>query len=212
MAIRVSQKQARKILEKTKQLEPPPVEVPKNTPVVKGRYVIDIPDWTPTSLNKLLGRNRFVIGKIKKKDYFTVYTALLTNAIPHAKTKRRVSITITFKKLVGDTDNYNKSLRDALVKHRILVDDSTKWAEFAETVVLKGDKNWTTIVIEDTTDDVIISRLQKLHDELKSIASGLGTLYTRNKASRCVGIADDIRSLIVDLTSPADDTDLPPEY
>ncbi len=46
-----------------------------------------------------------------------------------------------------DPDNVNKSLRDALVRCGLLVDDSAEWAECTEPEIEKGKKA-TVITLE----------------------------------------------------------------
>ena len=98
---------------------------------------IQIPNWHPTPLNKLLGDWR-VSSKRKKADRNLI--ACYTHHLPKAGQKRRVTLTIILGKGQRgcDPDAYWKSLLDALVHAGQLNDDSPKWCELAPVQFERG--------------------------------------------------------------------------
>jgi Holliday junction resolvase RusA-like endonuclease len=123
-----------------------------HTPTVtgKGRYELFIPGWRPVSVNRLIGFHFGKIKKLKDKDKVALAASFLVSGIPRAKGRRRVGMTLFFpgKSKRGDSDNYNKSARDAMVACGMIVDDSDKWAVFTEPVLAEGKKA-TLISLED---------------------------------------------------------------
>lgn len=86
--------------------------------------------WHPTPLNELIG-NRFKATRLKRADRETVALMARRDGIPKATGKRRVGITILLGKYQRekDPDAYWKSLLDAMVHAKLLVDDREKWCE-----------------------------------------------------------------------------------
>lgn len=97
-----------------------------DTAITRG--AVFIPDWRPTPLNKLRG-HWSVIHKAKKADKEII--AAMCRSVPKATKKRKISLYIDLDKHQKrfDVDAPWKSLLDALVACKALVDDSTKWAE-----------------------------------------------------------------------------------
>lgn len=93
-------------------------------------FRISIQDWHPATLNELL-KNRWEAAKLKKRD--KGYIVAHSLKVPKATCKRQVILTIFLghKQRGADPDAYWKSLCDALVHARLLVDDSAKWCELS---------------------------------------------------------------------------------
>lgn len=112
---------------------------------------ICIPGWRPVPDNELVGANRYAAARRKKQDAAMVATyAILSNA-PHAIGRRRVQLEITLKGRQQETDPmaYQKSLLDALVKCRLLIDDTTEFVEWIPPTYDRIGEARTTIVLED---------------------------------------------------------------
>lgn len=112
-------------------------------------HEIIIPDWHPTSVNKLINSHWAVAHKLKKRDKVEVRYA--SNHIPKAIGKRRVQVIIELGKgqRALDPDNYQKSLGDALVFAKMLVNDSRQWVEWMPIEFTRG-KRKTTIRLYET--------------------------------------------------------------
>ena len=117
------------------------------------RHVLNIPNWNPAQLNKLM-RNHWIAMRLKKIDREMIHAYALAERIPVAKGKRVVHMLITLKKKRGrrpDADAFLKSTLDALVHARLLIDDSDRWCYWtAPKITMSDDKSWgTTIALED---------------------------------------------------------------
>lgn len=116
--------------------------------------VVEIPKWHPARLNAIVGHwgKR---SRLKKADRELVWA--YTRNIAPAAGKRRVSLIIVLagRQKVCDPDAYWKSLLDALVQARMLVDDSPEWVELGpvefmwarDTTYSQG----TIILLDDIT-------------------------------------------------------------
>lgn len=109
---------------------------------------ITIPNFHPAKLNELLGGHWSKGHKRKKADRNLIAT--YTRHLKPATTKRRVHLTIVCpdERYGGDPDSYFKSLNDALVHSKQLVNDSKKWCELAPVQYRIGSKE-TIITLED---------------------------------------------------------------
>jgi Holliday junction resolvase RusA-like endonuclease len=95
-------------------------------------HAIWIPGWHPTPKNKLrAGVNPFVANRLKHADQQTIDMAVLASGAQPASLKRRVDLHLSFPKgqRSCDKDSYWKSCLDALVKSKMLVNDSARWCE-----------------------------------------------------------------------------------
>lgn len=103
-------------------------------------YTVRIPNWMPTSLNKLLGNWRRR-ARLKKADQQMVAVYCHQAGVPKASGKRRVNVTIlqpaSTPGRMPDPDNLLKSLLDALVQAGMLVDDSSKWLTQGKVEILR---------------------------------------------------------------------------
>lgn len=116
-------------------------------------YKLVIPDWRPTSLNKLLYTRVRTRIKLKKTDHDFIGCYAFKQGIPKAQGKRRVSLEfiLSGRQKVGDDDNYWKSTLDGLVHAGLLVDDYRDWCERGTVTWARGERTSTTIVLEDVT-------------------------------------------------------------
>lgn len=109
-----------------------------------------IKDWRPVSVNKMLASHWTKRRKVKRFDADLVKLHALTQCVPIATNKRRVSV-IVRGPWAMDFDNVSKSLMDALVTAGLLVDDGPDWLEVGsfESRKTRGE-GWTTeITLED---------------------------------------------------------------
>lgn len=118
-----------------------------------SQYVLTIPHWMPTSDNKLNGTNRFLAAKLKRDDATIVWGYMMEDRIPTALGKRKVEVLLMCKPRgrKPDPTNCAKSLLDAMVKCRLLIDDSQDWCEYITPKVERGTEQvWgTRITITD---------------------------------------------------------------
>ena len=104
-----------------------------------------IPHWHPTPLNRLFGSHWATASRMKKADAAII--AIYCRAIPKATGKRRLSVEIVLKPKQRrcDPDAYHKSLCDALVKAKCLVNDSSHYVELSPVQYERGtDREWGT--------------------------------------------------------------------
>jgi Holliday junction resolvase RusA-like endonuclease len=116
-----------------------------------GVYVIDIPDWHPTPLNKLLGHHQKA-GRLKRHDREMVWAYVKQARVPaDSSMKRSVELTIILgpKQRACDPDAYFKSLCDALVHAMALWDDSREYCELLPVRFDRGSRKATRIVLRD---------------------------------------------------------------
>lgn len=109
-------------------------------------------DWLPTKLNDLLQAHWRRRLNLKRFDADIVKCAAISKGITPATTKRRVSCVFCSRHKSGrlpDPDAFFKSLHDAMVSARLLVDDSDKWLEIGTPRVIRGRRDVTVITLED---------------------------------------------------------------
>jgi hypothetical protein len=116
-----------------------------------GPWCVEIPDFHPTTLNEMIGRNKYVIHRRKKKDQGVIAAAFLIARVPRATAKRRVMLTITLgpRQRGSDPDAFWKATLDSLVSIGALVDDSKEWVELPPVRYERGERRSTRITLED---------------------------------------------------------------
>jgi Holliday junction resolvase RusA-like endonuclease len=125
-----------------------PAFVTHYTEVGFGRVRVTIRGTTTARLNQLLS-NRWAAARLKKADRGLI--ALASRGAPPATGKRRVRLTVVLgpRQRAGDPDCYQKSLGDALVHAKMLVDDNRQGVEWAPVAFERGDAPGMVIVLED---------------------------------------------------------------
>jgi hypothetical protein len=115
-----------------------------------SRYVLTINRWQPATINQLLRRVRTRI-RLKKVDRNMVIGYCLKNRIPVATGPREVNLTIVLgpRQRGCDPDAYNKSLGDALVKAKMLIDDSRRYVRWQPAQYVRGLERGTMIELID---------------------------------------------------------------
>jgi hypothetical protein len=129
-----------------------PIPRPAPTPAQPGVHHFDVPRWRPVTLNELFAAgNPMAVARKKRADREIVATYAALAGIPQATRKRRVSLAITLAGRMKqcDPDAFHKSLNDALVACRMLVDDSPQWCEIGPVVQVGGEEKSTRITLED---------------------------------------------------------------
>ena len=111
--------------------------------------LIEIPNWRPMPLNKLMNCHWRKRQRLKKDDRDMVMS--YCHRKPKATCKRRVTLTIHLGKgqRKCDPDAYWKTTLDALVHAEMLVNDTSRWVELIPVVQTRGDWVGTTIELED---------------------------------------------------------------
>jgi hypothetical protein len=121
-------------------------------------HILTIPHWIPVSTNKLLKAHWAARNKLKKKDANIIWGRALEDRIPTALQRRKVEIHFILKPQRGrpiDPDNCLKSLLDALVKCRMIIDDSQKWCWWVGPTIERGTKDfWGTRLILTDLEDI----------------------------------------------------------
>lgn len=112
---------------------------------------LEIPHWHPTRLNDLVNCHWSKRAKLKKSDREWVGAYALLKRIPPAKGKRRISLVLTLDpgQRAGDPDAFWKSLLDALVHCKLLVDDNRQGVELGTVKFKRGQAQETEITLED---------------------------------------------------------------
>jgi len=112
-------------------------------------WVIEIPNWTPVTLNSLINCHWATRGKRKKidRDMIAFYGA----SIPKAERPRRIKLTITLgpKQKGADPDAFWKGLLDSLVHVGLLVNDSKEWVVLDPVQFERGKERATRIELFD---------------------------------------------------------------
>lgn len=119
------------------------------TSTAPGSWTVKVPGWRPMAVNEMLGPNKFVRSRGKKKDRDVV--ALAFKDVPKATGKRRVSLLVTLgpRQRGHDIDAYWKSLLDAIKHAGIIKDDRKEWCEIMPVRFDRGPATATTITVED---------------------------------------------------------------
>lgn len=119
-------------------------------PGVLGCWEITIPHWRPAALNELM-RGRWQAARLKARDRDVVAYWTWGRAIPRVTGKRRVSLRIMIPKRQRrwDIDAFQKSLLDALVHARVIIDDHPDDCEWGGVEYTRGDRLQTTIIVEE---------------------------------------------------------------
>lgn len=110
------------------------------TPTV--RHTLWIPRWHPTPLNRLLG-NYHKAGQLKRADRDMVAAYARLARIPKAPGKRRVQLEIVLGRgqRKHDPDAFWKSLLDAMVHAKVLINDTDRWV-VCDPVIYSRDWEW----------------------------------------------------------------------
>lgn len=125
---------------KPRKAPPPPLPPP-------GRWEVWAVGWIPVSVNTLVGRMGQGTGR-KKKD--REYLSLFTGGIRPADRPRRLHVIYSYPKGRQGIDLSNgfKSIEDALVKLKVLRDDTRKWLTHVSATSVEGPLG-TRIVVTD---------------------------------------------------------------
>lgn len=125
--------------------------LPDVPPGDAGPWEVTVDGWIPTTLNEMIGRNKYVIHRRKKKDRGVIAAAFLLARVPRATGKRRVTMTIALgpRQRGSDPDAYFKGLLDSLTYVGALVDDSPRWVELAPVAYRRSERKATEIRLED---------------------------------------------------------------
>lgn len=111
---------------------------------------IIIPNWHPTSVNKLMG-HWGAAGRKKTADMQMMATYAHNAKIPKATGKRRLEIEMHIKGAgrTPDPDNFFKSVCDGLKRSGYLIDDGEKWVEITPARFFRGKIKATTLILTD---------------------------------------------------------------
>lgn len=112
-------------------------------------HTITIPNWLPTRINELLNVHWSKAHRRKQQD-FHILSGYVTNT-PKASSRRRMTMTIVLGKgmRTGDNDAYFKSILDALVKLKLLINDSPNWLDLQPVKFQRAERSATIIELED---------------------------------------------------------------
>jgi hypothetical protein len=104
----------------------------------------------PAKLNELLG-HRMKAHRLKKRDREWVALEAKNQEVPRATGPRRVSLEIILghRQRAGDPDCYWKSLLDALVTARMLLNDNRQYCTLGTVTFSRAKVKQTTITLED---------------------------------------------------------------
>lgn len=113
-------------------------------------FRIVIPQWQPSRLNDLMKCHWGRKTRLRKADDDMVAYYARMESVPPATGPRRVSLEVTLTpRQRADRDCWWKSVLDALVNCRLLVNDEATWCDLGAVTVTKGDVRQTVIVLED---------------------------------------------------------------
>ena len=114
-------------------------------------YTVEIPDFLPTPLNRLLGSHWAVAAKMKKKDAEIIGWYVRLHEIPKATGPRKVSLRFILprKKRAFDPDAAWKVLLDSLTACGALVDDNRQHVQLGEIRFHRGEEAHTIVTLED---------------------------------------------------------------
>ncbi len=113
-------------------------------------YFIEIPNWKPPSVNKLMGHWRNG-RRLKQAAAQMIATYAHMAKIPKATCKRLVSISVTQsgKGRTGDSDNLLKATLDALKTTGYIKDDNQTWLQYNPPIIRRGKETKTIITLQD---------------------------------------------------------------
>lgn len=116
-----------------------------------SEYVIEIPNWQPTTLNRLLGGHWAKAARKKKSDARMVWAYAASAQVPKATCKRSLQLTIILAKRqrAPDPDAHFKSGCDALVRCGLLTDDNRQGVELLPIRYERSERKGTRIVLKD---------------------------------------------------------------
>jgi hypothetical protein len=119
-----------------------------------GTHRIEVPNWLPTPLNRLLGCHWGTRSRLKRADADLVAVYAMRAGVPRATSRRRVTLRLTLgpRQRAPDPDALWKSLLDGLVRAGLLVDDNYQGVELGEVIFERGPEQSTRIVLEDLYD------------------------------------------------------------
>ena len=116
------------------------------------KYTITIPNWLPTSDNKLNG-HWAKVKRHKLADMQMIWAYANKCGVPKAEVKRILRIVLVIGKhkkgRLPDPQNFYKSVCDSLVKSGMLIDDNTTWMEHMPTEILRSNETATIIHLHD---------------------------------------------------------------
>jgi hypothetical protein len=114
-------------------------------------WTLEIPGWMPTPLNKLLHCHWGTASKLKDNDLRVISDALTVYGVPEARAKRSVRLLVVLPKgkRAVDPDALHKSLNDALVRCKALVNDSSRWVQIEQPRFARGEELTTFLTLED---------------------------------------------------------------
>lgn len=114
-------------------------------------WTLEIPGWMPCPLNTLIGCHWGTASKRKAKDVSVISDALTLYGVPEARVKRSVRLLVVLPKgkRATDPDSLFKSLCDALVRCKALVNDSSRWVEIEQPRFARGEELTTFLTLED---------------------------------------------------------------
>jgi hypothetical protein len=114
-------------------------------------HTLIIPNWHPARLNSWDGRHWSIRARLKRGDREMVAAYARVARVPPAKGKRKVSLVITLapRQRNGDVDAFWKSLLDALVSCKLLINDSPRWLDLGTVRFLRAEKRATRIDLHD---------------------------------------------------------------
>ena len=118
-------------------------------------YLLVIPRWHPTPLNRLLKCHWGTAAKRKRSDWEIVAGHFLAERIPPAEGKRRLSVWLSLRpgQRAADPDAYHKTLLDALTACGALVDDNRQGVELPPVEFFRGTAgDWGTMLVLEDVD------------------------------------------------------------
>lgn len=122
-------------------------------------WVVTVPDYTPPSLNQILGCGPGKRGKLKREcaNFFAVYASLAGVPVASASggVKRRVLFTFHGwpRGQFPDPDNMLKVPLDALRAAALIVDDSQAWCEWERPAFVRSGVRKTVIELFDLSPE-----------------------------------------------------------
>jgi Holliday junction resolvase RusA-like endonuclease len=115
-------------------------------------YVVTIEGFLPERLNVLLRLHWSKRQRALKSDAERVWAAVREASVPPATGCRRLSVRFESPGTPADPDARTKSLADALVKAKVLLDDSPHLLILGSVESVRGPTRRTVITLEDVHD------------------------------------------------------------